>query len=179
MKRLLPALAAATLILAPLTRAQNSTATAAAPISSTAPTAPNTALNNDDSATPMDRRAEHRAEMLKRFDTNGDGVLDAKERAAMHAALKEKRAERLGRLQGRMLKKYDKNGDGVLDASEQTAALANLETRPRFIARFDKDGDGKLNDAEKANAENTMRTLWSRQQTTANATSMAPAPETK
>jgi hypothetical protein len=75
----------------------------------------------------------------------------------------------------RMLKKYDKNGDGVLDASEQAAALADLETRPRFIARFDKDGDGKLNEVEKANAENTMRALWARQQSAASANSAAPA----
>ena len=92
-----------------------------------------------------------------------------------------RRAERLARMHERMLKKYDKNGDGVLDANEQTAALANMETRPRFIARFDKDGDGKLNDAEKAAAESTMRALWDRQQNAAtsnSATAAAPATTT-
>jgi len=167
MKRLLPVLTAATLFLAPLVRAAD------APAATTA-TAP-TSQPDDSTTAPTDRRAEHRAELIKRFDTNGDGVLDANERAAMRAALHQKRADRIARMEEHMLKKYDKNGDGVLDANEQTAALADLETRPRFIARFDKDGDGKLNDVEKANAENTMRAIWNRPATPTAAAPTTPA----
>ncbi|HEY9155401.1 MAG TPA: EF-hand domain-containing protein [Opitutaceae bacterium] len=163
MKRILPAFAAATLILAPFIRADDATAASATP----PPAAPAPLDSSATPTAPVDLKAQHHAEMIKRFDTNGDGVLDANERAAMHTAMQQKRAERLARMNERMLKKYDKNGDGVLDASEQAAALADLENRPRFIARFDKDGDGKLNDVEKANAENTMRALWTHQQATA------------
>ena len=83
-------------------------------------------------------RAERKAEMLKKFDTNGDGVLDASEKQAMRVAMKEKREAR----KAEMLAKYDTNKDGKLDASERAVMKDDLFTQ-RF-AKLDKDGDGKL-----------------------------------
>ncbi len=166
MKRifLLPALAAATLFLAPLSRA----ADAAAADSDSATT---TTDNSN-----ADVRAQRHAEFIKRFDTNGDGKLDENEKAVAKETLRQERSARADKMQARMLKKYDKNGDGVLDAAEQTAALADLETRPMFIKRFDKDGDGALNAVEKADAENVMRARWAHQQVAKNTpTPAAPA----
>ena len=38
--------------------------------------------------------AARRQEMIKRFDTNGDGILDENEKAKMHAFMQQRRAER-------------------------------------------------------------------------------------
>jgi len=69
------------------------------------------------------------AEILKRFDKNGDGKLDEQERAAAKKA-REERGGKLGQAGG---------GDGKL--------------RDEILKRFDKDGDGKLNEQERAAAK--------------------------
>ena len=66
------------------------------------------------------------AEILKRFDKDGDGKLNEAERAAA----KKAHDERGGQAGG---------GDG--------------KRREEIIKRFDKDGDGKLNEAERAAAK--------------------------
>ncbi|TMQ06975.1 MAG: hypothetical protein E6J91_36660 [Deltaproteobacteria bacterium] len=63
-----------------------------------------------------------RAELLQKFDKNGDGKLDDAERADMRAAFKARRAEH----RQAMLSRFDKNGDGKLDDA------------------MDSNGDGKL-----------------------------------
>jgi len=79
-----------------------------------------------------------RADMLKKFDTNGDGKLDATERKAAHAAMqKEHEARRAA-----MLEKYDANDDGVLDESERDTMHEDLAAA-RF-SQLDKNGDGVL-----------------------------------
>ena len=59
------------------------------------------------------RKAQHRQRMLQKFDANGDGKLDANERAAM----KQAHAARI--------KPFDTNGDGKLDANEKAAMRAS------------------------------------------------------
>jgi len=54
---------------------------------------------------------------LNRFDTDGDGRLSARERAAARKERMEWRAE--------MLEKYDSDGDGHLNRAEQAAARAD------------------------------------------------------
>jgi Ca2+-binding EF-hand superfamily protein len=85
-----------------------------------------------------DARADRKAELLKKFDTNGDGVLDASEKQAMRVAMKEKREAR----KAEMLAKYDTNKDGKLDASERAVMRDDLAAKE--FAKLDKDGDGKL-----------------------------------
>jgi len=60
------------------------------------------------------KRAERHKQMLARFDANGDGTLDAAERAQMKAALA---AERDAKLTERF-QAMDKNGDGQLSLDE-------------------------------------------------------------
>ena len=79
-----------------------------------------------------------RAELLQKFDKNGDGKLDDAERAEMKAAFAAKRAEH----KKEMLAKFDTNKDGVLDAGEK-AAMRDAVVTERFQA-MDKNGDGKL-----------------------------------
>src|SRR3954468_21040431 len=132
------------------------------------PTAPAPALSKP--AGGMKGRRD--AEMLKRFDKNGDGRLDDDERAeAKEAMFKEQmdrqaaRATALGGTEqerAKMLELFDKNKDGRLDDDERAAAekfgrerAANLPAgggpvRAEMIRRLDKNGDGKLDDAERA-----------------------------
>ena len=79
-----------------------------------------------------------RAELLQKFDKNGDGKLDDAERAAMKAAFAAGRAEH----KKEMLAKYDTNQDGVLDDAER-AAMRDAKLTERFRA-MDQNGDGKL-----------------------------------
>ncbi|MGC4072819.1 MAG: EF-hand domain-containing protein [Nibricoccus sp.] len=99
---------------------------------------------------------EQQADILKRFDKNGDGKLDEDEKAAAKEYNRETTAGRQGKAREKIhkkaLEKFDKNGDGKLDESERAEAIKAIENDPRLVRRFDKDGDGKLNDAEKAAA---------------------------
>ena len=105
--------------------------------------------------------SQREAEVMKRFDKNGDGKLDEEEKTAAKESYRSettgrqaKMRERLGK---RALEKFDKNNDGKLDETERAEAAKALETDPRLVRRFDKDGDGKLNDTEKAAARDAFK----------------------
>ena len=110
-------------------------------------------------------------QLLKQFDKDGDGRLNAEEREEARKALRERRAD-LNKIRLRHAKdvvaKFDKDGDGKLDETELSAFLE--EQRKMFeamrrrkmermerslpkevLAKFDKNGDGKL-DAEERRA---------------------------
>ncbi|MDQ8192229.1 EF-hand domain-containing protein [Roseibacillus persicicus] len=76
------------------------------------------------------------AEVIAKFDKDGDGKLDEEERKAAREA---RRAE-MEKRRAEMLEKFDTDNDGKLSPEERKAAL---------IARFDKDGDGVLSEEEK------------------------------
>ena len=68
-------------------------------------------------APPEGGPREHRkppAELIAKFDKDGDGNLNDDEKAAMKAAMEERRKE--------MLTKFDKDGDGKLNEEERKAA---------------------------------------------------------
>ncbi|MBK1833371.1 EF-hand domain-containing protein [Roseibacillus ishigakijimensis] len=79
------------------------------------------------------------AEVIAKFDTDGDGKLNEEERKAAREA---RRAE-FEKRRAEMLEKFDTDKDGKLSQEERKAAM---------LARFDKDGDGELSDAEKEEA---------------------------
>ena len=79
-----------------------------------------------------------RKDLIQQFDNNGDGKLDAAERAQMKAAFEARRAER----HKQALARYDLDKDGKLDAAERKA-MRDDKLAERFRA-MDKDGDGKL-----------------------------------
>lgn len=113
------------------------------------------------------RGAEMRKKLLEKFDADGDGKLNEKERAKAHAAMKKHRGERKpgeGRTGGRdgdfrkkMIAKFDADGDGKLNEDERAKAKDEIKkhmeaTRAERMKRFDTDGDGKLSDEEKTKA---------------------------
>ncbi len=83
-----------------------------------------------------------KAEILAKYDTNGDGKLDDSERAAMKADFQAKRAAR----KAEMLAKYDLNKDGKLEKNERVAMKTDLATK-RF-AKLDTNGDGVISKDE-------------------------------
>jgi Ca2+-binding EF-hand superfamily protein len=58
--------------------------------------------------------------VLKKFDINNDGVLDASENAAWQAD----KAKQKAAMEAKRMAKYDANKDGVLDESELAAEKA-------------------------------------------------------
>ena len=89
--------------------------------------------------------------VLERFDLDGDGQLNADERAAAHTARMERRQDG-DRPGARLRERIDTNGDGQVSADERAAAEAHLRAeipnRPRLMARVDTDRDGQVSDAE-------------------------------
>ncbi len=107
-----------------------------------------------------------RAQMLERFDKNGDGELDEDERREMREAM---RAEREAMRDRWLLDRYDKDGDGVLSDEERALAEAEREEgrermraleadrQAALLAAFDADGDGVLSEAESRAARQAHR----------------------
>lgn len=78
------------------------------------------------------------AEILAKFDIDGDGKLSPDERKAM---ADERQKE--------MLAKFDKDGDGKLSADERTAMREEMEARRKELTeKYDADKDGKLSPEE-------------------------------
>lgn len=127
------------------------------------------AKNRPDKAKGRPDAAARRAEIIKKFDKDGDGKLNEQERAAAKKALGGQGggADRRAAL----LKKFDKDGDGKLSDEEKAAAKkffaeqrakaakdrpAPKTDRPaknrlpqELLKKFDTDGDGKLSPEER------------------------------
>ncbi len=96
---------------------------------------------------------ERRAELLQKYDTNKDGVLDANEKAAMKADFAAKRAAR----KQEVLAKYDTNKDGKLDEQERAAMRDDLETKRFQEMDLNKDGVVSLDEFKKFASERHAR----------------------
>lgn len=93
--------------------------------------------------------------IAERFDSDGDGTLNRRERADAQAAAREFLAE--------LKAEFDANGDGVLSETEREEAKEAVHER-YVIPRFDEDGDGVLNDSEQAAADESAARWAERRQ---------------
>jgi len=122
------------------------------------------------------------AEMLQRFDKNGDGRIDDDERIDAREAMRTEQNDRpmaggSPQMRARMLEEFDKNKDGRLDDDERAAAqkaarergigMKADQTRPmartpdgrlqaEALKRFDANGDGQLDETERAAMRKTF-----------------------
>jgi hypothetical protein len=83
-----------------------------------------------------------KADVIKKYDANGDGKLDDGERQNMHADMKAKREAK----KQEMLAKYDINKDGKLDKTER-AVMINDKAEAAF-KKADTNGDGQISMTE-------------------------------
>lgn len=120
----------------------------------------------DTNAPPkMKKQKPSQEEMLKRFDTDGDGQLSEVEKTAMHEAMRGQHER--GRPDGprgnrpdreEIMKRFDADGDGVLSETEREAMRAERDRRrEEHMKRFDADGDGQLSEAERTTMRETLR----------------------
>ena len=79
---------------------------------------------------------------MAKFDTNGDGVLEPNERAAMREAMQAKRAEK----KKEILAKYDLNHDGVLEPNERKLMIDDRAAKQ--FEKMDVNKDGVVSLAE-------------------------------
>ena len=82
---------------------------------------------------------------LKKYDANGNGVLDPEELAAKKANGKAKH-------DAAVLKKYDANGNGVLDPDEDAKYQADLKAKhdAAVLKKYDRNHNGVLDADELA-----------------------------
>ena len=96
------------------------------PATETSTPSPGAAVNT---STPAEKATPVRKEILDKYDTNHNGVLDPDELAVYEKDRAARKAERLA--------KYDKNHDGKLDESELAAMRADREKEKK--AKGDKE----------------------------------------
>lgn len=118
------------------------------------------------------------AEILRRFDRNGDGRIDDQELAAaqdalVNAGLESVRPAPAARhpvavLPGigarrQLLRRFDRNGDGRIDAAEWArlgpVLRRRIQTALQQLRQYDKNGDGVIDDAEWA-ADSVQIRRW-------------------
>lgn len=91
-----------------------------------------------------------KAALLEKYDTNGDGQLDAQEKAAMRADFKAKREAR----KQEMLAKYDTNKDGKLEPAERQ--VMRDEKAAKLFEKIDVDHNGVITLNEFKQAEGKL-----------------------
>jgi hypothetical protein len=103
-------------------------------------------------------QAAVREAMMKRFDLDRDGRLNAQEQLAATKAMQERgfRVPGAPNLVGPGNNNGPQTGPGQAQPQQQPAAPKLSRREEILLKRFDKDGDGKLNDEEKAAARTEL-----------------------
>ena len=92
-------------------------------------------------------------EILKKFDTDGDGKLNEEERKKV----RDEMASRRSGLPPLLAQKFDKDRDGKLSDQERAEFRKEMVNKgrklsPHLMQRFDKNGDGVLSEEERSDA---------------------------
>lgn len=83
--------------------------------------------------------------VLKQFDKDGDGKLNAEEAQAARTAMQAKREE----VRQKMLAEFDADKDGEFNEEERKTMRAAMEAkRKALVEKYDADNDGKLSPEE-------------------------------
>ncbi|MDC0325619.1 hypothetical protein OAM01_02565 [bacterium] len=98
--------------------------------------------------------AARKAELVSKYDANGDGRLDVQERGAMRQEVIKSKQSKKGEGFRRMmppelLEAFDKDKDGEMNEAEQQ--VMNVELGKRFgslVKTYDKNKDGELKGEE-------------------------------
>ncbi|MBN2164088.1 MAG: EF-hand domain-containing protein [Pontiellaceae bacterium] len=112
-----------------------------------------------------------REEVIKRFDTDVDGVLSEAERTTMRETLRKERGQSGRRpITPEMIKQFDADGDGVLSETERATMQEAMKKRraegaperqrpdrKAMLERFDADGDGVLSESERQTMRETLK----------------------
>jgi len=101
--------------------------------------------------------SEQDKELIKRFDKNGDGVLDEEELAVAHESMYRNQAQAeimARRIYDIMLSKFDTRHEGKLDLTQQDLALEYLKNEhpdayKKSLTRFGHQGSERLTSGEK------------------------------
>ena len=91
-----------------------------------------------------------KAAILQKYDANGDGQLDAQEKAAMRADFQAKRQAK----KQEMVAKYDTNKDGKLEPAERQVMRA--EKAAKLFEKIDVDHNGVITLNEFKQAEGKL-----------------------
>lgn len=86
-------------------------------------------------------KKDRKAEMLKKYDADGDGQLSQAERQAARDSSSKMNGEKKGRTGG-------KGNEGKKGRCGQMSP----EKRQEILTKYDADGDGQLSDAERVTA---------------------------
>lgn len=80
---------------------------------------------------------EHKENILKRYDKNGDGKLSDSEQSKMEK-------DRVEEVKQELIKEYDKNGNGRLDSAEKTAIKEDAKIQKGKFWWYNKPGPHPL-----------------------------------
>ena len=102
---------------------------------------------------------KQQAALIKQFDRDGNGRLDAKERETMRLHGREKGSKKGGGdvngIPAEFIKKHDANKNGEMDDEEWGPAIAKEVAV--VVKRFDADESGDLNEAERKEVRAAMK----------------------
>jgi Ca2+-binding EF-hand superfamily protein len=113
------------------------------------------------------------AELLKRFDRNGDGRLDEQERQALGEEIRQRAGQRSAQAPAnrptreQLIQRFDRNGNGRLDADELAEVRRQVQRQPNqarpqgvqraVLERFDTNRNGRLDPPEQEAAREAFR----------------------
>ena len=97
-----------------------------------------------------ERRAARERRRLERWDTDGDGEMSEEEHAAARQAMDDRRG---GRGREQRASRFDTDGDGAISDEERAAAYEQRKLeREMAMEKYDADGDGRLSRSERESA---------------------------